>query len=151
VQHLGISFDPESYSGRTATMTYQTLNWPQASAAMSMTTEAATAFGRGNLEALTQSTQAYVAGMQDLSRLYVAAVQGLMQQVMENNKAFAAVKSPQAVLAVQSDLTRASLERIFSEGTKLQQAAQKMAEQVSAPLTQRAAAVAQQSKLARAA
>ncbi|MDJ0391196.1 phasin family protein [Roseomonas sp. E05] len=132
-------------------MSTQITAWQPTAEAMSKTTHAVTELGRGNLEALTRSTQAYVTGMQDLNRLYVTAVQGLMQQAVESTKAFAAAKTPQDVLAVQAELTRASIGRILSEGTKLQQAAQKMAEQISAPLTQRAAAAVEQRKLAQAA
>lgn len=132
-------------------MTAPIMTWQPTAEAMSKTTQAVTAFGRGNLEALTQSTQAYMAGMQELSRLYVTAVQGLMQQAAESTKAFAGAKTPQDVLALQANLTRASLERILSEGTKLQHAAQKMAEQVSAPLAQRAAAAVEQGQRAQAA
>ena len=132
-------------------MTAQIMTWQPTAEAMSKATHAATEFGRDNLEALAQSAQAYVTGMQDFSRLYVEAVQGLMQQAVESTKAFAGAKTPQDVLALQADLTRASVERILSEGTKLQQAAQKMVEQVSAPLTQRAAAAVEQGKLAQAA
>ncbi len=132
-------------------MTAHITHWQPTADAMAKTTQAATQFGRSNLEALTQSAQASVAGMQDLSRLYVAAVQGLMQQTMESTKAFAGAKTPQDVLAVQANLTRASIERMLGEGAKLQQAAQKMVEQASAPLTRRVAAAAQQAKLTQAA
>jgi phasin family protein len=132
-------------------MMAQITNWQPKVEAMSKAGDSMAAFGRGNLAALTQSTQAYMAGLQDLGRLHVAMVQGLTQQAVENAKALAGVKTPQDVLAVQTNLARASIERFLSEGTKLQQAAQTMVEQVSAPLTQRVAAAAAQTKLAQAA
>ncbi|WP_157986027.1 phasin family protein [Teichococcus vastitatis] len=94
-------------------MTAHITHWQPTADAMSKTTQAATELGRSNLEALTQSAQASVAGMQDLGRLYVAAVQGLMQQAMESTKAFAGARTLQDVLAVQANLTRASFSAII--------------------------------------
>jgi phasin family protein len=107
-------------------------------------------FGRGNVAVLTQSMQACVARLQDFSRLQVAIVQSMTQQAVENAHALAAVKTPQDLLPVQANLTRASIERFLSDGAKLQQAAQKMKEQASAPLTEHVAAAVTQTKLAHA-
>ena len=111
----------------------------------------AAAFGRGNLEAVAQSAQAYLAGMQDLGRQYVAAMQGLTRHALEDANAFAGVKSPQDAMALQASLARASVERALGEGAKLQQAALALTERVHAPLTRRATAALEQTKLARAA
>src|ERR671916_3464807 len=80
-------------------------------------------FGRGNLEAVAQSAQAYLTGMQDLGRRYAAAVQALTQHALEGGQAFAGVKSLQDAKALQASLARASVERALAEGAKLQQAA----------------------------
>jgi hypothetical protein len=108
-------------------------------------------FGRGNLEAVAQSAQAYLLGMQDLGRQYAAVVQGLTQHAFEGTKVFAGVRSPVDAMALQMRLTRASMERALSEGAKLQKAALALAEQVHTPLTQRATAALDQTKLGRAA
>jgi hypothetical protein len=100
--------------------------------------------GRGNLEALTQSTQAYLTGVQNVSRLYVAAVQGLTQHAAEGAKALGGVKTVQDALAIHTSLGRGSFERAIAEGTKLQEAALEVMKQVHAPLTQRATLVMQQ-------
>jgi hypothetical protein len=49
-------------------------------------------FGRGNPQAMTQPTWAYMSDMQDLSRLYFRATQGLTQQVLGSATAFAGAK-----------------------------------------------------------
>ncbi|MBV1796476.1 phasin family protein [Siccirubricoccus sp. G192] len=125
--------------------------WKPAAEAFSKATSGATEFGRGNLEAVTQSTQAYLTGMQDLSRQYFAAMQGLTQHAVEGAKAFAGARSLKDAMAVQANLARASVELALGEGTKLQQAALKVTEQVYAPLTQRTTAALGQTKFARAA
>ena len=99
---------------------------------------------RGNLEALTQSTQAYLAGAQNFSRLYVAAVQGLTQHAAEEAKALRSIKTVQDALAIQASIGRGSFERAIAEGTKLQEAALDVVKQVYTPLTQRATLALQQ-------
>jgi phasin family protein len=125
--------------------------WKPAAAAFSKATSGAAEFGRGNLEAVTQSTQAYLAGMQDLSRQYFVAMQGLTQHAVAGAKAFAGARSLKDAMAVQANLARASVELALGEGTKLQQAALKVTEQVYAPLTQRTTVALAQTKFARAA
>ncbi len=99
--------------------------------------EEAAAFGRGNVKALAKSAQAYVAGVQDLSRQAAAMVQGLTEQALEGAKAFSNVRSLKEAAEIQANLTRATFERAVSETTKLQEAALKVAEQSFAPLSAR--------------
>jgi len=119
--------------------------------AFSKASNAAVQFGHGNLEAMAQSTQIYLTGMQDLSRQYVTAVQGLTQHAVEGSKAFAGATSLKDAMVVQVDLTRASVQLALGEGAKLQHAALKLTERACAPLTQRATAALEQTKLSRAA
>jgi phasin family protein len=99
--------------------------------------EEAAEFGRGNVEALTRATQVYVAGVQDLGRQTMALVQGLSDQAIEGAKALSTVKSLKEATEIQASLTRAAIERSFSETAKLQEAALKLAEQSFAPLSAR--------------
>jgi hypothetical protein len=62
-------------------------NLKPATEAFSKASNAAVQFGHGNLEAMVQSTQIYLTGMQDLSRQYVTAMQGLMQHAFEGARA----------------------------------------------------------------
>ncbi len=126
-------------------------NLKPATEAFSKASNAAVQFGHGNLEAMAQSTQIYLTGMQDLSRQYVTAVQGLMQHAFEGTKAFAGVTSLQDAMVVQVDLTRASVQLALSESAKLQHAALKLTERACAPLAQRATAALEQTKVSRAA
>ncbi len=123
---------------------------PAAEAFSKVSNEAAE-FGRGNLDAVAQSGQAYLTGMQDLSHQYAAAVQGLTRHALEGGRALAGAKSLQDAMALQASLTRASIERALGEGAKLQQAALKLTEQVYAPLIRRATVALEQPKLSRAA
>jgi hypothetical protein len=122
-----------------------------ATEAFSKASNAAVQFGHGNLEAMAQSTQIYLTGMQDLSRQYVTAVQGLMQHALQGSKAFAGATSLKDAMVAQADLTRASVQLALGEGAKLQHAALKLTQRTCAPLTQRATAALEQTKLSRAA
>ena len=124
-------------------------NLKPATEAFSKASNAAVQFGHGNLEAIAQSTQIYLTGMQDLSRQYVTAMQGLMQHAFEGTKAFAGATSLEQAMVVQSDLTRASVQLALGEGAKLQHVALKLTERACAPLTQRATAALEQTKLSR--
>jgi hypothetical protein len=99
--------------------------------------EEAAEFGRGNVEAVAKATQAYVAGVQDLSRQTMALFQGLNEQAIEGAKALSGVKSLKEAAEIQAGLTRAAVEKTFSEAARLQETALKVAEQSFAPLSAR--------------
>lgn len=99
--------------------------------------EEAAAFGRGNVEAFAKATQAYVSGVQDLSRQTVAMVQGLTDQALEGAKALSGARNLKEAAEVQAGLARTAFERAVSETTKLQETALKVAEQSFAPLSAR--------------
>jgi phasin family protein len=126
-------------------------NLKPAAEAFAKASSGATELGRGNLEAVAQSTRAYLAGMQDLSRQYVAAMLGLTRHALDDAKAVAGVRSLQDAMALQASLARASMERALGEGARLQQAALALAERVHAPLTRRATAALQRTTPSRAA
>ncbi|MGX9962391.1 phasin family protein [Roseomonas sp. F4] len=99
--------------------------------------EEAAEFGRGNIEAFTKATQALTAGFQDLGKQYFAMSQALSEHAMESAKALSGVKSLKEVADIQSAFAKASLERTMSETAKLQEAAFRLAEQASAPISAR--------------
>lgn len=99
--------------------------------------EEAAEFGRGNVEAVAKAAQAYVAGVQDLSRQTMALFQGLNEQAIEGAKALSGVKSLKEAAEIQAGLARTALEKTFSEAAKLQETALKVAEQSFAPLSAR--------------
>jgi phasin family protein len=99
--------------------------------------EEAAEFGRGNMEAFTKATQALTAGFQDLGKQYFAMSQALSEHAMESAKALSGVKSLKEATDIQAAFAKASMERTMSETAKLQEAAYRLAEQASAPITAR--------------
>src|SRR5690349_15316779 len=94
-------------------------NLKPATEVFSKASNAAVQFGHGNLEAIAQSTQIYLTGMQDLSRQYVTTVQGLTQHAFEGSKAFASATSLKDAMTVQMNLTRASVQLALGEAAIL--------------------------------
>lgn len=94
-------------------------------------------FSRGNFEAIAKVTQVWSVGAQDLSRQYVAMLQGLTDHALESAKAVSATRSLKDATEVQANFARAALERVMSETARLQEAALRLSEQAAAPLTQR--------------
>lgn len=94
-------------------------------------------FSRGNVEAIAQATQLYMAGVQDLSRMAIAMVQGLSEQAIEGARALSGVKSLKDATNIQTGLARSAMERSLVEATKLQETALKVAERSFAPLSAR--------------
>ena len=108
--------------------------------ALSKAAQDAAAFGRANLEALAQSTQAYIQGTQELGQQALTVAKDLNTQAVEGAKALAKAKSLKEVTEVQAQFARTTFERAASETTRLQQAALQVIERALAPLTQRATA-----------
>ena len=99
--------------------------------------EDAAEFNRGNLEAMTKAMQTLTAGFQDMGKQVFAASQALTDHALESAKALAAVKSVKEAADIQAAFVKASMERTMAETAKINEAAFKLAEQVSAPLTAR--------------
>ncbi len=99
--------------------------------------EEAAAFGRGNMEALAKSAQAYVSGVQDIGRQAAAMAQGLTEQALEGAKALSTARSQKEAFEIQARLTRETFERTIGDATKLQETALKVVEQSVAPLSAR--------------
>ena len=86
---------------------------------------------------MAKSAQAYVSGVQDLSRQTAAMVQGLAEQAIEGAKALSNVRSLKEAAEIQAGLARTAFERAISDSTKLQETALKVVEQSFAPLSAR--------------
>jgi len=118
--------------------------------AFTKTARDAAEFGRGNLEAVAQATQAYFQGTQELGRQAFAFAQALNGQALEGATALAGAKSLKEAAEIQAVFARTAFDRTASEATKVQQAVLQLAERVAAPLTRRAeVAVAQATAAAR--
>lgn len=99
--------------------------------------EEAVEFGRGNFEAVSKATQAYVAGMQDLSRQTVTMFQSFSEQAIEATKTLSALKSLKEAADFQASFAKTAFERAVADATKLQEASLKLAETAMEPISAR--------------
>jgi phasin family protein len=104
---------------------------------MAKTVEDIFAFGQGNLEAFVKSNQIWATGVQDLSKAVAATAQAQLDHTFATVKALAAIKSVKEVVDLQTNLARASVEKVVAETGKLTDASVKLAEQAWAPINER--------------
>lgn len=99
--------------------------------------EDAVEFSRGNFEAMTKASQAYVTGVQDLSRQTVAMFQAMSEQAIEGVKTLSTSRSLKEAADFQASFAKTSFERALNDGAKLQEMAVKLAETSLEPITAR--------------
>lgn len=95
------------------------------------------AFNRETFDALVSAGTILTQGLHDLSR----AALGLVQVSIEDNvaaaKALLTARTVQDLIDVQADLSRASLDHLLGESTRLTGETLRLAEDAAAPLTAR--------------
>ncbi|TPG59104.1 phasin family protein [Roseomonas nepalensis] len=94
-------------------------------------------FSRGNVETLTQVTQTWMTGTQEITRQAFALMQGLADHALEGARALSGVKSLKEAAEIQATYARGGMEKVMSETAKLQEASFRLVEQVATPVTQR--------------
>jgi hypothetical protein len=101
------------------------------------------AFNRASLDAFTQSTKIFAAGLQDLLHQAAASSQAAFTEILSGFRTLITAKSIKERIELQASLTRASATWAVSESTRFVQASIALIEKASAPLTASAAAVAE--------
>jgi phasin family protein len=101
------------------------------------TAEEFLSFGQGNVEAVMRSGRIWSEGVQELGKSWAATAQAQFDQAMSTFKALAGVKSLKEAIDLQANLARSSMETAMTETSRLTDASLKLAEQASAPITQR--------------
>jgi phasin family protein len=98
------------------------------------------AFGKGNLEALTQCSQIWTAGVKDLAEQATATMQASFQDTLAMFKTMTSVKSLKEAIELQSGMARSTMEKTMAMSGKLTEASLKLSEQAMAPITARVTA-----------
>jgi len=93
---------------------------------------------RANLEAVVESSRIAAAGARDLGQELVASTKGGVEQATAAVKTLAEAKSPTEFFQLQSELVRASFDRMVAEGSKLTEQMVKLAGEAAQPLSSRA-------------
>ena len=97
-----------------------------------------TDLGRGNVEAVVESSRILATGLQDLGRSSLEESRTAIEGMTADVKRMAAVKSPTELMQLQSELAQRNLDAIIAQTTKNTEAMLKLANDVFAPLSNRA-------------
>ena len=100
-------------------------------------TEQFVAFSKGNVEALTQSSQIWAAGVKELAEKTTATLQNSFQETMDAFKALTSVKSLKEAIEMQSTMARTAMEKTISAHSAITEASLKLSEQAMAPISAR--------------
>jgi len=88
-----------------------------------------------NLESIVQSGTILAGGMQNISREWLAFIQKRMQQNLQRFEALANSRTPQEVMAVQSELVRDHLEGFVHSARRVAELSAQMAEEAGRKMT----------------
>jgi phasin family protein len=102
----------------------------------------AIAFGRDNIDAVTESGSIAVSGLKDVGKEWVGLVQKSADDFPAAMKAFAACKTVKEATDLQTDYAKASFESFTATAMKFQQLSMKLATASIEPLNKRFAEAA---------
>lgn len=94
-------------------------------------------FAKGNIEALVESGKILAAGLQDLSKDYVAEGKSAFETMTADLKELAAVKSPADFLKLQGEMLRRNFDAAVASGSKNSEKVVKLAGDAFAPISSR--------------
>ena len=97
---------------------------------------------RDNVEALTEAGRIAAEGARSIGQDLVASTRAHVEKAADSVRALAEAKSPTEFLQIQSDLARASFDRMVGENSRLTESAVKLAGEAFQPLSNRASIAA---------
>ncbi len=97
----------------------------------------AIAFGRDNIDAVTESSTIAVSGLKDVGKEWVGLVQKSADDIPAVVKAFAACKTVKEATDLHSDYAKASFESFTATAMKFQQLGMKLATASMEPINKR--------------
>jgi phasin family protein len=97
----------------------------------------ATEFSRGNVEAMVESAKIVGTGMQAMGQEFVAVAKASVEDTTAAAKRYAAVKTPSEFFALQTELTRASIDAMVKNGSKATEMSVKLANDAFQPISNR--------------
>ena len=97
-----------------------------------------TELAKANIEALTEAGRIAATGVRSIGQDALASGREGFEQASASLKTLADAKSPTEFLQIQSELARASFDRVVAEGSKFAEAMVKLAGEAVQPLSNRA-------------
>ena len=97
-----------------------------------------TELAKANIEALTEAGRIAATGVRSIGQDALASSREGFEQASSSLKTLADAKSPTEFFQIQSDLAKASFDRVVAEGSKFAEAMVKLAGEAAQPLSNRA-------------
>jgi hypothetical protein len=107
--------------------------FPQGLNSLISKAEELVAFGKGNLEALTESGQIWTSGVQDLTLQLAATAKGHFEASVATLQAISKTSSFADAIALQSNYRSSVVATVVAQTTRLTDTSRKLAEQTMAP------------------
>lgn len=104
--------------------------------------QTAALFGKANLDAALDAGNALVAGAQGIGQLWIALMQGAVDDGIGAARRLAACRTTKDLIDAHGEIARVSYRKFASEGRKLSDLSAKLAGDVSAPIAARVGAAA---------
>jgi phasin family protein len=108
--------------------------------------EEMSSFGKGNIEALMESSRIVARGFETIGQDAAAYAKKSMEEATAAARTLAAVKSPAEFMKLQSDFMRQSFDAIVAETSRNTEAMLKLAGEVVQPISNRVALAADKVK-----
>ena len=105
-------------------------------------------FGKGNVEALVESSRIAAKGLETLGQEAAEFTSKQFESTTAIMKSMASVKSPTELFKMQSDFIRQSFDSMVAESSKNTEAMLKLAGEIAQPLSNRVALAAEKAKIA---
>jgi phasin family protein len=110
--------------------------------------EDVTAFNKGNIEALVESSKIAAKGMEQMGQHAALYAKSSFEQATSAFKMMTTVKSPTELFKMQSDFARTSFDAFVAEASRSTEAALKLAGEIAQPISNRVALAAEKMKVA---
>lgn len=104
-------------------------------------------FGKGNIEALVESSKIAARGFETLGQDAAAYARKSLEEATAAARTLASVKSPAEFMKLQSDFVRQSFDAVVAETSRSTEAMLKLAGEVAQPISNRVALAADKVKL----
>ena len=105
-------------------------------------------FGKGNVEAIVESSKIAARGLETMGQDVTAYTRKSIEEAMAALKTLAAAKSPTEFLKLQSDYARSMFDAMIAETSRSTEAMLKLAGEVAQPISNRMAIAADKMKVA---
>ena len=94
-------------------------------------------FNQANVEAFVKSGQVMATGLQDMSKMFAANAQIVMDEAMSTFRAMSTVRSIKEAVDLQTSLARSTMEKAMAQTGRVAETSFKLAEQAIAPIASR--------------